>query len=373
MDNKSIKKLYKYKKEIKLKMRRVTHNKIANATPETIVKEWYHKSYKTDPEWETLDVFTFYDIFTLLDNYYSPEFGDSIIRERIFQKLAEIMDVDYHYIYEQWINAKKSINMTIYDFGSDMITWEDFENGEMIRESAFNDYQMYDIANKEYDDIYYQFYYTLDELYCDGELTLLDLKKIKNGTSDELFNAMLIKITADLDGSIVNKDFSLSKEDKDFYTKILQDAASNYLSDIGINESWRELPEEDIERFRGRYNELKSDTKRSHKWLDFPRSAEDVIANNQDKVADQVFDFIESHKQYFAPDSGIYNGKFFYIEKKFNKGMGRTRLCKIDPTTKTIHLTNVANRFDIRYLEESFPKFKIEKDDKYSPWDRRSW
>lgn len=354
-------------------MRRVTHNRIAKATPETIVREWYHKSYKTDPEWETLDAFTFYDVFTLLDNYYNPEFGDSIIRERIFQKLAEIMEVDYHYIYEQWINAKKSINMTIYDFGSDMITWEDYENGKMIRESAFNDYQKYDIANKEYDDVYYQFYYTLDELYCDGELSLLDLKKIKKGNSDELFNAMLIKITADLDGSIVNRDFSLSKEDKDFYTKILQDAASNYLADLGINESWRELPEEDIERFRGRYNELKSDTKRGHKWLEYPRSAEDVIADGVDAVADDVWDFIESHKQYFAPDSGIFNRGHFYIEKKFNRGMGRTRLCKINPKTKTIYLTNVANRFDIKYLEESFPKYKIERDEKYSPWDRKSW
>lgn len=354
-------------------MRKVTRNIIADATPETIVREWYHKSYKTDPEWKSLEIFTFMDVFNLLDNYYEPNFGDSIIRERIFSQLADIMEVDYSYVYDQWMNTTKVVNMTKYDFGAEQLSWEDYKNGNMIRESVFNGYQEYDIANKEYDDVYYQFYYTLDELYCDGELTLLDLKKIKKGTSDELFNAMLIKITADLDGSIVNKDFSLSKEDKDFYTKILQDAASNYLSDIGINENWRELPEEDIERFRGRYNELKSDTKRSHKWLDFPRSAEDVIANSQDKVADQVFDFIESHKQYFAPDSGIYNGKFFYIEKKFNKGMGRTRLCKIDPTTKTIYLTNVANRFDIQYLEESFPKFKIEKDDKYSPWDRRSW
>lgn len=354
-------------------MRRVTHNKIANATPETIVKEWYHKSYKTDPEWMSLEDFTFMDVFELLDNYYEPNFGDSIIRERIFSQLADIMEVDYSYVYDQWMNTTKVVNMTKYDFGAEQLSWEDYKNGEMIRESAFDDYKEYDDYQNEYNKDYFNFYNTVDELYSDGEITLLDLKRIKKGNSDELFNAMLIKITADLDGSIVNRDFSLSKRDKEYYTMILQEVAKDFLADLGVNESWRELPEEDIEKFRGRYNELKSDNKRSHKWLEFPRSAEDVIANNQDKVADQVYDFIESHKQYFVPDSGIYNGKFFYIEKKFNKGMGRTRLCKIDPTTKTIHLTNVANRFDIKYLEESFPKFKIEKDDKYSPWDRRSW
>ncbi len=255
-------------------------NKKIKATAETVVRTWYHKAYPTDDEWKSLETFTFMDLFNLLDNNYAPDFGDSILRERIFQELAEVMDADYNYVYDQWINSPKDINMTKYDFG--ILNFSDFQNGMSIRESAY-----------------------------------------------------------------------------DYKT---------------INENWRSsASEEDFERFRNRYNELKGDTKRKHGWLYFPRSSEDIIANSLDKVADQVYDFIESHKQYFAPDSGIYNGKFFYIEKKFNKGMGRTRLCKIDPKTKTIHLTNVANRFDIKYLEESFPKYKIENDDKYSPWDRKSW
>ena len=351
-----------------------------NATPDTIVKEWYHKAYPTDDEWKSLETFTFMDLFNLLDNNYGPDFGDSILRGRIFQELAYVMDADYNYVYDQWLNSENDINMTKYDFG--ILNFSDFQNGMSIREN-FNGYKQYNMKRYGDDengkDVYYQFYYTLDELYCDGELTLEDLRNISKGISDELLNAMLIKITADIDGDIVDTNFSMSRKNKRFYERTLRSAAKNYLIDLGIkesksiNESWYDASEEDVERFRAKYNSLKSDTKRKHKWLDFPRSAEEVIANNQDKVADQVFDFIESHKQYFAPDSGIYNGKFFYIEKKFNKGMGRTRLCKIDPKTKTIYLTNVANRFDIKYLEESFPKYKIEKDDKYSPWDRKSW
>lgn len=349
-------------------------NNIAFVTSDTNVRRWYHKEYPTDPEWKSLEDFTFYDVFYLLDNYYCPDFGDSIIRERIFQKLANIMDVDLHYIYEQWINSKKQINMTKYDF--DCLTWDEFQNAnDLLKESYLNGYRAYDKANKNYDDVYYQLYYTLDELYCDGKIDDSDLRRLKSGRYEDDFKNRIIKIALDTDGSLIDTEFGFrNSNEKDFYQQTLKDAARNYLSDIGIKENWRvNATEEDIERFRNRHNELKNDTKRKHGWLYFPRSSEDIIADSQDEVADQVYDFIETHKQYFAPDSGIYNRGYFYVEKKFNSGMGRTRLCKIDPKTKTIYLTNVANRFDIKYLEESFPKYKIEKDEKYSPWDRKSW
>ena len=339
-----------------------------NATPDTIVKEWYHNAYPTDDEWKSLETFTFMDLFNLLDNNYAPDFGDSILRERIFQELAYVMDADYNYVYDQWINSPNDINMTKYDFG--ILNFSDFQNGMSIRESAYD----YDKSKRNHNEIVNNLVKTLDELYLDGEITIRDLNKMKNGKSNKTLDAMIIKISNDFDGSIVNTDFTMNPDNEERFNIALKAAARIVLDMNGVNENWRQAAtEEDIERFRTRHNELKSDTKRSHKWLSFPRSSEDIIASSQEKVADQVYDFIESHKQYFAPDSGIYNGKFFYIEKKFNKGMGRTRLCKIDPTTKTIYLTNVANRFDIKYLEESFPKYKIENDEKYSPWDRKSW
>lgn len=76
---------------------------------ETKIKEWYVKEYPNDEVGATLDEdATFQDLFDALDNYedvYDVLGGesDSIVRERCFSKLAKIMEVDYNYIYEQWI------------------------------------------------------------------------------------------------------------------------------------------------------------------------------------------------------------------------------------------------------------------------------
>jgi hypothetical protein len=81
-----------------------------NITENTKIKEWYMTEYPDDELGEEMnkDV-TFYDLFVVLDTYKSVydtlNVWDSIIRERVFSKLAEIMNVDYDYIYEQWLRA----------------------------------------------------------------------------------------------------------------------------------------------------------------------------------------------------------------------------------------------------------------------------
>ena len=69
--------------------------------------------YPTDKVGKTLneDV-TFQDLFDCLDSYedvYELLGGDadSIIRERVFEKLAEIIDAPYDYIYDQWLRANE--------------------------------------------------------------------------------------------------------------------------------------------------------------------------------------------------------------------------------------------------------------------------
>jgi len=75
------------------------------------VKEWYLKEYQNDSLGEEINgEITFEDVFETLDSYGDVYeligVGDSVIRERIFLKLAKIMQVEYNYIYEQWLLCK---------------------------------------------------------------------------------------------------------------------------------------------------------------------------------------------------------------------------------------------------------------------------
>lgn len=87
-----------------------TTRKFVEHTEDTLVKEWYQEMYPTDDLGERInDDITFYDVFECLDNYGNIyDFlgvGDSVVRERVFNELAQIMGVDYDYIYEQWLRC----------------------------------------------------------------------------------------------------------------------------------------------------------------------------------------------------------------------------------------------------------------------------
>lgn len=79
-------------------------------TENTRIKEWYTQEYPMDELGEEINSeITFYDMFIVLDTYKDVyealNVGDSLVRERVFGKLAEIMNVEYDYIYEQWLKA----------------------------------------------------------------------------------------------------------------------------------------------------------------------------------------------------------------------------------------------------------------------------
>ena len=81
-----------------------------NTTDKTKIKEWYIKEYPTDELGvEINNDITFYDLFVVLDNYKDVyealNVGDSIVRERVFNELSKIMNVDYDYVYEQWLKG----------------------------------------------------------------------------------------------------------------------------------------------------------------------------------------------------------------------------------------------------------------------------
>lgn len=74
------------------------------------IREWYTSAYPTDElGFEINESVSFKDLFDALDNYQDVYnlmgVHDSIVRERVFERLAEIMNVDYSYIYDQWLKG----------------------------------------------------------------------------------------------------------------------------------------------------------------------------------------------------------------------------------------------------------------------------
>ena len=81
------------------------------ADENTKIKVWYHDTFPDDDLYTEIKAdFRFYDLFLAWyqnKNIYQEMFidngGNTIILERCFSKLAEIMGVDYDYIYYQWL------------------------------------------------------------------------------------------------------------------------------------------------------------------------------------------------------------------------------------------------------------------------------
>lgn len=78
---------------------------------ETSIKEAYQMLYSDDEFGYKLNDITFDDVFRTLDNYESVYkligVYDSLVRERIFSMLSVVMDVEYDYIYSQWLECKE--------------------------------------------------------------------------------------------------------------------------------------------------------------------------------------------------------------------------------------------------------------------------
>ena len=72
------------------------------------IKEWYLENFSSDTMGLDInDGITFEDLFHVLDRrqdvYDFLGVLDSVIRERVFVKLAEIIEADYEYVYDQWL------------------------------------------------------------------------------------------------------------------------------------------------------------------------------------------------------------------------------------------------------------------------------
>lgn len=77
------------------------------------IKDWYRTTYATDELGEEIDgKVTFLDLKNALDNeedvYEVIGVGDSLVRERCFEKLAGICGVGYDDIYDRWLHGARA-------------------------------------------------------------------------------------------------------------------------------------------------------------------------------------------------------------------------------------------------------------------------
>ena len=73
------------------------------------IKQFYLENYPTDELGIELKDDTNFtgllnELFTNNDIYGYIGVGDSIIRERLFEKLSEILSCSYDYVYDLWLN-----------------------------------------------------------------------------------------------------------------------------------------------------------------------------------------------------------------------------------------------------------------------------
>jgi hypothetical protein len=84
--------------------------KVMNEEIMMTIKEFYLEEYPTDDLGLEIDpVGTFNGLSKVLDNYENVyEYigvADSLIRERCFEKLSEIMNVRYNEVYNLWLKS----------------------------------------------------------------------------------------------------------------------------------------------------------------------------------------------------------------------------------------------------------------------------
>jgi len=70
------------------------------------IKEWYQEEFPTDELGAEINpTVTFEDLKENLPNVYDClGVSDSLVRERVFTKLANLLSVGYDEIYYEWLN-----------------------------------------------------------------------------------------------------------------------------------------------------------------------------------------------------------------------------------------------------------------------------
>lgn len=178
------------------------------------VKEWYKKEYPTDELGDEIDEkVTFVDIEKKpADVYEILGVKDSVVRERVFDKLAKLLNVDYETIYDRWLeesrctkkrkNLKESEELRYQvvtysdDSGEDeklsYTTYKDAINGakEFVKDEYYETVAIYDRKNKSFKN--------LKGLHSFVESLKEDFERVDIETDREKMS-----MTAEADGKVV--------------------------------------------------------------------------------------------------------------------------------------------------------------------------
>lgn len=81
------------------------------------VKDWYALAHPSDELGAEIEDITFYDVADSLnkglDIYEVLGVADSIVRERVFGRTAELLQVDYDVIFKKWIHDKNAPDLEL--------------------------------------------------------------------------------------------------------------------------------------------------------------------------------------------------------------------------------------------------------------------
>lgn len=125
------------------------------------IKEWYSNEYKNDTLAEILNEdITFYDLFMCMcfrlhdeetDIYSLLNVSDSLIRERIFGKMSEILNNDYKIVYNLWLygdnHNSDSKTLTEVYLKLFVIPFEEMSINDIV---TLSDEEKYNAAVKEF-------------------------------------------------------------------------------------------------------------------------------------------------------------------------------------------------------------------------------
>ena len=104
------------------------------------IREWYMSTYPTDDLCpEIKEALTFSDVVNSLnrneDIYQTLRIPDSVIRERIFEELTQILDIDYDVIYNKWLLDREAPDIPL-KAGEKKAALDDRINSAALRSSS---------------------------------------------------------------------------------------------------------------------------------------------------------------------------------------------------------------------------------------------